>query len=116
MPCRMEIHQQRVKMAAEDFRQGLSLDQSAERIGVARQTISFLRRRARDLGLLEPKRLQNSTILQGVKLGEMRAALEALPPEAARWLASQIPEGVTAAEFAVACILDAYHDEQETKG
>jgi transcriptional regulator with XRE-family HTH domain len=113
MPSREEKTRTRIEAVVELCNLGLTLEQSAERLGVSQQTVANLRSLARKRGVLPKKRQVTATILQGVPLGQMKSAARSLPPEVADWVARQMPEGVSLAEFAISCVIDAYHDEQE---
>ena len=48
-----------------------------------------------------------------IKVGPMQDLLGGLPPAIIKWLAGEIPDGSSVAEFAAALIRDAYYEEME---
>lgn len=110
---REQITQSRIVAVAELCNLGLTLAQTAERLNLSPQTVANVRTLARKRGVLPKKRQATATILSGVQLGNMKLAARAMPPDVADWVARQIPDGITLAEFAISCVVDAYHDEQE---
>lgn len=64
---------------------------------------------ARDQGLLRDLRRHDA--LKYMTVGALGKELKDQEPGFTRWLARNVPEGTTVAEFAVACLLDAYYDD-----
>jgi transposase len=104
---------ERARQVAPLVRSGMRQKEIAAQQGVSEAQIVKCVRRARDLGLLPHKKRQEATsILSQVPLGRLWDKANQLDDKIQRWIVSNTPEGVTLADFAVACIVDSYHEEK----
>lgn len=83
--------------------QGLPQRVIADKLNIARGTVSSYATWARKTGAKVPPRGK----------GRPRAVITRLPPPVRRWLAGQLPAGTTIEEMIVAIVVDAYHEEKE---
>lgn len=91
---------------------GLSVQQAAKRIGITASRVSHIRGYLRDMGYDLSRRKQVCAFRQaGVRLGKMSEPMRKLEPEVKAWVIANIPEGASLADFAMACVADAYFDE-----
>ena len=109
MPEQLTPRQQQVLDA---YNSGMTVKQAAERIGLSPSRVSVIRRQIRDKGY--NVRMRKGVCLfrkAGVGIGVMSDPLRELDPEIKRWVIDSMPEGSTLAEFAIACVRDAYFEE-----
>jgi hypothetical protein len=103
----------RAKQVVPLLNAGLMQKQIAARLGVSEAQVVKYVRHARKLGMLPPKKKQRrSSALGRVPVGRLGDELYKLDDSIQNWIADNLPEGSTLADFAVACIVDSYHEEK----
>lgn len=114
MPMPRAPHHERVLPLAK---QGLRPLEIAERLNLPPQKVRASIALFRRTGQLPPfKRKDNlRPVLRysNVKTGSVADRLREAEPEFQRWLLSQVPEGSTVADLAMAAIYDVYLDETQ---
>lgn len=103
--------EERYKQIAPLVEQGLPATEIAVKIGLSKSYTQMLVTRGRREGKLPHGRPRRSTILDKFNIGRPRAQVYNLPEEVQIWIADQMPEGSTIAEFMVACVVDQYYEE-----
>lgn len=99
------------KIVAELRADGVPYKEISERLGMPLCTLYRYMKRARAIGYAPQFRPKKRLILLGYPAGAVRHALKKLTDEQQYWIASQIPTGMTIAEFMVSFMVDAYNDE-----
>jgi transposase len=103
----------RAKQVVPLLKEGLLQKEIAERLGVSEAQVVKYVRHARKLGMLPPKQKQRPpSVLGRVQVGHLGAELYKLDADIQQWIAANLPDGATLTDFAVACIVDAYYQEQ----
>lgn len=103
-----------VRIVVPMVKAGMMQKDIAAKIGKSEQVVYKYVIRARELGLLPPKAKQKAPgILTGFSAGRLQVELGKLDPKIQLWIAKNLPQGATLAEFVAACIVDQYHDEVE---
>jgi transposase len=69
-------------------------------------------RHARRVGLLPSRTPGLERAMDAIPRGSVRATAAKLAPEVQQWIVASIPAGVTLAQFAFACLVDQYFEEQ----
>lgn len=82
----------------------------AKEVGLSPSAVSKVLCKAREKGLLGHKELIH--VFHTTYIGRIGVPLKSQPLEVQKWIRDQIPEGGTVAEFAVACMVDAYYEDQ----
>jgi len=99
------------KIVAELRSEGLSYEEISERLGVPIKHLHRHMKLARDYGYAPQFKPKERSILLDYPAGSIRPALEQLTKEQQYWIASQIPTGMTIAEFIVSFVVDAYFED-----
>ena len=97
------------------YRAGLNVTETARAMGRHPSNVSRDRQILRDRGFDVRSRADRKCPLAryGHPLGYLGPSIAALDRDTRQWIAEQIPEGGTVAEFAVGCIVDTYLAERE---
>lgn len=108
MSTTMEERIEQIKPLAE---KGLSVKEIAKEINLSEGYTSLVLRTARKQGKIPEAPKTNP--LRYVKFGTLSKKVKSQSEDFTLWLAKEIPAGLTVAEFAIACMLDAYQEEME---
>jgi DNA-binding CsgD family transcriptional regulator len=112
-PERMHIDD-RARQVVPLVKEGIMQKVIATRLGVSDAQIVKYVRHARKLGLLPDKKKQATrSIIGHVPVGRLWDEANKLDDNIQRWIVANVPEGASLADFAIACIVDQYHDEHE---
>jgi len=99
------------KVVAELRSQGLPYEEISERLGVPIKHLHRHMKLARDYGYAPQFQPKGRSILMDYPAGSIRPALAGLTKEQQYWIASQIPTGMTIAEFIMSFVIDAYFED-----
>lgn len=106
----------RMRLNGDDY------DTITKALNISKHVISRKVREARAAGFLPPRKVgssrsKTSDLLKSYNLtrGSVQDVLSTVEPEVKIWLLKNTPSGSTIAEFLVAIVIDAYHDDLETK-
>lgn len=102
---------ERVEQIRPYAERGLKAGDIAEAIGISCTRVTKILAEARAAGEMPGGRPRVRKYLQHIPLGNIGPAIPDLPNEVKKWIEENMPEGSTVAEFAVACMVDQYHDE-----
>ena len=103
------------KAVAELRSEGLSYEEISKRLGFPIRHLHRHMKLARDYGYAPQFKPKGKSILLDYPAGAVRPALEQLTNEQQYWIASQIPDGMTIAEFMVSFVVDAYFEDGPEK-
>lgn len=96
-------------------RRGLNPEQIANKIGICRNGVYNLQARLRQLEVLQREEIPRA-IESKDAIGDIVPRYREQSREFRKWVRDSLPEGCTVADFAVACMIDQFHDEQEAEG
>lgn len=103
--------EQRIEQIKPFTDRGVAPRDIARETGLSFSQVYRILRVGRAKGLLLDTRKHDP--LRYMTIGTLSKEVKSQPPDFTRWLAKEMPTGVTLAEFAIACLLDLYFEEKE---
>ena len=105
-------YKERIDQILPLIQKSYTAKQIAGEIGVSKEHVHKLLKTGREDGLLPDNRRHNS--MRYMSIGALGREIKNQDPSFIKWLQRTMPEGITVASFAVACMLDTYYEDLDS--